>query len=480
MAGKLAPQPAAGEVGELALLADVGLPQVVAGNAFEPVPEPSTGRPGVEIVEVGTEVFEQLGDRLADPRRSMDAVGDALDRVVDDVGPRLVRCLGMQPADRVGAVGEAKRERGHVELVLVTIDTETEGEDTLDRDVATIEDGAGDAPDEIGIEAFVAGRHGRVDREHAVALHRPPGVIESLSARDQLASALSEQERRVALVQVPDRRREPESPDCADATDAEDELLVEPHLPATHVQDVGDRLVELGVLGEVGVEQKDRDAADVGDPYGHGEIAARELDGDRQRQSRRILDALERESCQVVVGVLVLLVAVGIDGLAEIALAVQQADADRGHRHVAGRLHVVAGEDAQTARVDAHRLVEAVFGAEVGDRAPERVGVTTLEPVVGAVRHVLVELGEDVVVLGEELGVIEQSGPVRRAADDGDRVPIADPGGPVDQAEQAPGSGMPRPVEVVGEPPQSLEPRWQGEARGRDRGDAHRIHEAPL
>ena len=87
--------------------------------------------------------------------------------------------------------------------------------------------------------------------------------------------------------------------------------------------------------------------------------------------------------------------AVGVDRLAEVALAVQQADADERQRHVAGRLHVVAGKDAEAARVDAERLVEAVLGAEVGDRAVERVGVLALEPVVGAVGHVRVEVAQD-------------------------------------------------------------------------------------
>ena len=173
-----------------------------------------------------------------------------------------------------------------------------------------------------------------------------------------------------------------------------------------------------------------------------------------------------------------LLVAVGIDGLAEIALAVEQADADGGHRHVARRLHVVAGEDAKTTRIDAHRFVEAVFGAEVGDRARQRVGISALEPMVRAVGHVLVELGENVVVFRQEFGVVEQTRPLGRAADDRDRIPIADPGGSVDQAEQAARPGMPRPVQVVGKSAQSFEPRREGKGRSRDRWDAYGFHEA--
>ena len=116
----------------------------------------------------------------------------------------------------------------------------------------------------------------------------------------------------------------------ADAADAEDELLVEPHLAAADVQDVGDRPVGVVVLGHVRVEQQDRHAADLGDPdrdvRGRGRAARRcTVSGSPSRSWTRA----ERQAGQVVVGVGVLLVAVGVDRLAEVALAVEQPDADR-------------------------------------------------------------------------------------------------------------------------------------------------------
>ena len=80
-------------------------------------------------------------------------------------------------------------------------------------------------------------------------------------------------------------------------------------------------------------------------------------------------DAQDRQPGQVEVRVGVLLVPVRVDRLAEVAAAVEEPDADERQGHVAGGLHVVAGEDAEAAGVDAQRLVEAVLGAEVGDRA---------------------------------------------------------------------------------------------------------------
>ena len=398
--------------------------------------------------------------------------------VVDDPLPGRVGGHGMELADRIRAAGQAQREGGHVELVGVAVDAQTELEHALDGDAAGIEQRARHAPHEVRLEALVAGRDRRVDREHTVAPDGGPGVVDRHLAGDVLAGTLGEQERGMALVQVPDRRREPQLPDRPDPADAEDELLVEAHLAPAYVQDVGDRAVGLGVLRQVRVEQEDGDAPDLCQPDRDMEVAAGQFDLHHQGPARRVLDPTEGQSAQVVVRVVVFLVAVGIDRLAEVALAIEQPDADRGQGHVAGCLHVVAGEDPEPARVDPERFVEAVFGAEVGDRALQRLAVAALEPVPGAIGHVVVEVGQDVVVFGQETRVIEEARPIGRAADDGDRVPVARPRRAVHGAEQRAGSRVPRPVEVVGEASKTFEPGREREARSRLRGDADGVHEA--
>ena len=154
-----------------------------------------------------------------------------------------------------------------------------------------VEQRAGDAPDEVGVEPLVAGRDRRVDREDAVAPDRRPGVLERLAGGDELAGALGEQERRVALVEVPDRRREAEGADRPDAADAQDELLVEAHLAAADVQDVRDRPVVVGVLRQVRVEQQDRHAADLGEPDRDRQVAPGQLDVTVSGRPDRVLDA---------------------------------------------------------------------------------------------------------------------------------------------------------------------------------------------
>ena len=124
-------------------------------------------------------------------------------------------------------------------------------------------------------------------------------------------------------------------------------------------------------------------------------------------------------------------------------MLVEQADADERHGHVAGGLDVVAGEDAEAAGVDAEALVEAVLGAEVGDRAGERRAVLAVEPVLAAAGHVAVELGQDLGVLGHEGRVVEQLRPGDRLRQDLDGIAVARPRQAVDSAEERPGPGIP-------------------------------------
>ncbi len=264
----------------------------------------------------------------------------------------------MKLADGVGGTSQPQREAGHVELGPIALDPEAQLEDAVDRHAArlrpavAVEQRSGDLADEIGGEPLVPGRHGSVDREDAVVADPAPGLIERRSGRDVLARTLGEQERRVALVQVPDGRFDPECPDRPDAADPEDELLVEAHLPAADVQDVGDRTIGVGVLRNVRVEQENRGPTNLGAPYGDLEVAVGQLDGDLQGLAVGALGATDREARQVEVRVGVLLVPIGVDRLVEVAVAIHQADADERERHVGRGLRMVAGEHAEAAGLD--------------------------------------------------------------------------------------------------------------------------------
>ena len=168
------------------------------------------------------------------------------------------------------------------------------------------------------------------------------------------------------LVHVEHRRLEAERAQRAHAADAEHELLPQPVRAVAAVEPVGDRARPVRVAVDVGVEQVERHAADLRAPdlRAHGDeraVVVRDLDGDGRALER------ERQPRRVVLRIALALPVGLVELLAEVALAVEEPDADERHAEVGRRLQVVAGEHAEPARVDRQALVEPELAREVGD-----------------------------------------------------------------------------------------------------------------
>ncbi len=87
--------------------------------------------------------------------------------------------------------------------------------------------------------------------------------------------ALEAEEAGVALVRVEDLHVEPERFEHAHAAHPEEDLLLQPVLDVAAVQAVGD-LAHVGlVVVDVGVEEVERGAADVGPPHLRVQACAR-------------------------------------------------------------------------------------------------------------------------------------------------------------------------------------------------------------
>ena len=57
--------------------------------------------------------------------------------------------------------------------------------------------------------------------------------------------------------------------------------------------------------------------------------------------------------------------AVAIEALAEISLAIEQADADEGDAEIGGALDVIAGQNSESTGIYRERLMHAKFGGEI-------------------------------------------------------------------------------------------------------------------
>ena len=175
----------------------------------------------------------------------------------------------------------------------------------------------------------------------------------------------------------------------ADAADAEQQLLAQPVLAVAAVQPVGDVAEWLGVAPR----RRCRAAAAAPGRPGRPRSGrpARRRRAPRSRPCARRAVGLAQQRDRQPVGVEdrvgLLLPALAGERLLEVAVPVEQADADDRHAEVAGRLEVVAGEDAEAAGVLRQHGGDAELGREVArSRAgASRAGLALVPAVAGQV-----------------------------------------------------------------------------------------------
>ena len=253
----------------------------------------------------------------------------------------------------------------------------------------------------------------------------------------------------MTLVEVHDARLDPQRVQRAHAADAEQRVLAEPHAGVAHVQARGDPAVGEVVLRPVGVEQQQRHAADVHAPDLGDDRALADRHLDAQRLAVVAGDQRRGHALGIGLDPVLVLPAGGVDPLAEVAVAVHEADRDDRQAHVGRLLEDVAGEHAEPARVDGERLVDRVLGAE--ERGGAVLGDGLGQQRLGQLgRHGAVQVRE----AGEEVAVARQLGEAagRRLLDQPDGVAEAElPAAGVDRGEKLGAAGRPRPAVVVGE-----------------------------
>ncbi len=153
-----------------------------------------------------------------------------------------------------------------------------------------------------------------------------------------------------------------------------------------------------------------------------------------------------------------MLPALAVEPLAEVALAVKQADADQGNVQVRGALDVIAGQHAQAAGVDGDGFVQAELGREIRDRPrPQNAGVGGAP---GAVRLQVFALPPVVVIdaaVQHQLARAALHFRQRHLAEQGQGIVIElPPAHRLQFAEQGDGIVIPAPPQIARERPQAL------------------------
>ena len=228
----------------------------------------------------------------------------------------------------------------------------------------------------------------------------------------ELADPLDAEEAGVALVGVEDLRRRGAGdarphPQGAYAAHAEEQLLAQPVLGVAAVEPVGHVAVVGAVLLDVGVEEQQRHPTDVGDEDPRHQVGAvGQGEGDRRPAAVGLAEHGQRQLVGVEDGVALLLPAVAVERLLEVAVAVEQAHPHQRDAEVGGRLEVVAGEDAEAAGVLRQHRGDAELGREVRDGARGVVaGLAGVPAVLGEVALQVVVRG---VEARAEVAVVDQ------------------------------------------------------------------------
>ncbi len=216
----------------------------------------------------------------------------------------------------------------------------------------------------------------------------------------------------MALVQVDHGRIDAERRERLRTAGAEQAVLGQTNLRAALIKPPARPPGGGVVLGEARVEQEQRHAADGGQPHLERDLVPEQRDGQLQRPAVVADDERERQLGRVVLEPVLLLPAGRVDPLAEVAAPVEQADGDHGHAAIAGLLQDVAGQDAQAPGVHRKRNVDAVLGAEEGDRAvqPRRRRRGLAHGLGDLPGQPADAVGEAHITLGVVLGMARQAG----------------------------------------------------------------------
>ncbi len=342
------------------------------------------------VAEFGVEQVLQVG---AGPRASVHTVGDRGDRVAaGNHREQSTADLTVKLRNTVRPRRDVQAQGRHVEHLGAVVRIGAERRYVVDRVTPGIGPRSQVRIDQRTREAVDTGRHRRVGGEQNVRLD----LLDGLCKRGGTAGSAGVIEQRqreesgVALVRVIHTRLPTDRRHGTRPADAEHEFLFEAMQLVAAVEAVGDPSVRNRVDGQVGVEQQQRNPADVEPPHsgGYEPVGDRDLDHDARVDAAEVGRGIRFDS----LGLLAVL-----EQLTEEPVAVEQPDTGQRGAQVAGRLEVVTRQDPQPAGVLRHDFADPEFWREVDD-----VGARD-----GRL-HGLAEPGELAGNTGDEVAVIEQ------------------------------------------------------------------------
>ena len=222
--------------------------------------------------------------------------------------------------------------------------------------------------DEVFLEGIVTRRHGRMRSKQGGGSHQLKRDVEvEVVLVDVDTQTLQTAESGMALVAVEDGRLHAHGFEQADATHAEEHLLLDAHLAVAAIKSARDATVLGRVLLDVGIQEIESYPTHVDTPCLGIDRATGESDAHLHPFALVVEHRLQGQLRELLRDVFGTLLAGDGDLLCEVAVTIQQTDAHHVGVRVGGLLHIVACQDAQTAGIDLQALHQAVFHAKIGN-----------------------------------------------------------------------------------------------------------------
>ncbi len=307
--------------------------------------------------------------------------------------------LSVQPAHAVDVAAAAHRQIRHVErLVGIPRIAPAHRQELRHLQAGGLDERLRIFHHQRRLELVERRGDGRVRGEDIARARGPERDVKRLmGALRETQCAGQHRERRVAFVEMADLHVDAQFLHQPPAAHAEHDLLQQSFVFAGGVEVGGDAAVPGVVQGVVAVEQIQHDLADARLPDAQQERAPGQFQPHARPAPILAAHRRNRQAPRIVVRKRLELAAIAIQHLPEIALLIEQPDADYRHAQVAGAFEVIAGQHPQAARVDGQRLAQPEFHAEICDGLQRCIRVRVLEPA-GALL-VLVALDEPILEL---------------------------------------------------------------------------------
>ena len=237
----------------------------------------------------------------------------------------------METADGVAVGGGAECQHGHGEtLVAVETIAAPQGHELLEIDTHF-----GAVLGEVvvhhaGVEQVDTGRDRSMGGENVAGAGGFQRLVEiKLAVAHVEPNLFQGEEGGVAFVHVEHSGLEPHGLQGAHAADTKDDFLADPGVDIAAIKGIGDvAILRQHVVGNVGVQQVQGDTADAQFPDLNEHAAGGQFDRHLEIVAVGVLHGFQRQRVKVVHGIAFLLPSVGIQKLAEIALLVEQPQAD--------------------------------------------------------------------------------------------------------------------------------------------------------